>query len=184
MKQEKNIDGGPYLSTQVARRMLDHARRDLIEVSAMRLQKLVYLAHEYNVWKTTKPLVSDPVEAWTNGPVFPELYRHIGNSDREIVESIPEKTHVDQLLGNLDQDQEAVEHIDKVYGTFRNFSGAQLSRALHRKGRPWHRARNGLAPGDFLRRLLDGTPKRPEISLEIIKRHFWNAGLWRRAGHD
>src|SRR5688500_10553579 len=44
-------------------------------MSAMKLQKLVYYAQAWHLVWEDKPLFSERVEAWANGPVVPELYR-------------------------------------------------------------------------------------------------------------
>ena len=45
------------------------------ELTAMKLQKLVYYAEAWNLAWDGEPLFSENFEAWANGPVVPELYQ-------------------------------------------------------------------------------------------------------------
>jgi len=43
-------------------------------MTAMKLQKLVYYCQAWHLAWTEKPLFSNKIEAWKNGPVIPSLY--------------------------------------------------------------------------------------------------------------
>ena len=61
-------------------------------ISAMKLQKLVYYCQAWSLVWDERPLFSERIEAWTNGPVVPELFAfHRGQF---IVDEIP--------IGNVD----------------------------------------------------------------------------------
>ncbi|PIM53432.1 hypothetical protein CS062_09710 [Roseateles chitinivorans] len=45
------------------------------EVSAMKLQKLMYYAQAWNLVWDESPLFSEDFQAWANGPVLPSLYQ-------------------------------------------------------------------------------------------------------------
>ncbi|HCU23588.1 MAG TPA: hypothetical protein DF383_01115, partial [Deltaproteobacteria bacterium] len=44
-------------------------------ITAMKLQKLVYYSQAWSLVWDEKPLFKEKIEAWTNGPVVPALYR-------------------------------------------------------------------------------------------------------------
>lgn len=44
------------------------------EMTAMKLQKLVYYAQAWSLVWDERPLFASRIEAWANGPVTPELY--------------------------------------------------------------------------------------------------------------
>lgn len=57
------------------------AARSLCELknwnaSNLELQKLLYIAHMFQLGETGNPLVTEPFEAWDYGPVVPQVYRH------------------------------------------------------------------------------------------------------------
>ena len=45
-------------------------------MSAMKLEKLVYYSQAWHLVWEDKPLFRERIEAWANGPVVPELYKH------------------------------------------------------------------------------------------------------------
>jgi len=45
------------------------------QMTAMKLQKLVYYSQAWSLVWDEKPLFDEPVEAWINGPMVPALYQ-------------------------------------------------------------------------------------------------------------
>lgn len=44
------------------------------EMTAMKLQKLVYYAQTWSLVWNESPLFNEPIEAWTNGPMVRSVY--------------------------------------------------------------------------------------------------------------
>ena len=108
------------------------------EMTAMKLQKLVYYCQAWALVWDEKPLFEERIEAWANGPVVPELYRtHRGLFK---VPTWPEGQSQD--LG-----AEERETIDSVLEHYGPKSSQWLSELTHRED-PWADARGGLAPGE------------------------------------
>ncbi|MBW1614810.1 MAG: DUF4065 domain-containing protein [Deltaproteobacteria bacterium] len=107
-------------------------------VTAMKLQKLVYYAQAWSLVWDEKSLFSARIEAWANGPVSPELYRHhygeffIHNWRNGKISNLTtkERTTIDSVL--------------KYYG---HRSAIWLSELTHNE-RPWKEARKGLGPNE------------------------------------
>ena len=106
------------------------------------MQKLLYLAEGWSLAVNGTSLFRDPIEAWDNGPVVPEIYIALrGYGTRPIVTKLIE----------LDDDGEAVEAsaylspneqavIENVWSGYQDWSGPQLIRLTHEDGSPWHTA--------------------------------------------
>ena len=45
-------------------------------ISNLKLQKLLYYAQGFHLALYDQPLFPEAIEAWTHGPVVPDLYRH------------------------------------------------------------------------------------------------------------
>lgn len=62
-------------------------------MTTMKLQKLCYYAQAWHLVWAEKPLFDEPIQAWANGPVCPELYQaHKGKFDidaRELPQGNP-----------------------------------------------------------------------------------------------
>lgn len=107
-------------------------------MSTWKLQKLVYYCQAWHsVWEE-RPLFSDRIEAWANGPVVPALYKqHRGAFE---VSSWPSG---DSRRVTADE----ASSIDAVLKTYGSRPGHWLSALTHRE-QPWLKARLGLADGE------------------------------------
>ena len=156
-------------SVEAARALFDASggRRD---ISALKMQKLVYIAHENHIAFTGKPFISDRVEAWSNGPVFPALNEFIGNSHRRLVADacLPE---------NGDLDPRTEDYIKGIWDRLANRTGRGLSKDTHAKGTPWHMAMH--PERSLFQKLTFWRPIHPEIDYQLIKAHLCKSGMWR-----
>jgi len=108
------------------------------EMTAMKLQKLVYYSQAWSLVWDECPLFQSRIEAWANGPVVPALYReHKGQFK---VSSWP-KGDSDALSAK------AKATIDAVLVFYGGKSSQWLSDLTHSE-RPWQEARGSLAPGE------------------------------------
>lgn len=108
-------------------------------LSAMKLQKLLYYCQAWSLVWDERPLFSEPIQAWANGPVVYDIYQaHRGQFQ---VANWPE--------GNVDNlDPTARETIDAVLKFYGEKTAQWLSDLSH-KEEPWNQAREGLAPGEW-----------------------------------
>jgi uncharacterized phage-associated protein len=115
-------------------------RRD--EMTAMKLQKLVYYAQAWSLVWIERPLFPQPIEAWAGGPVCPELFaRH--RSHFKVSAAV---------MGDGDEDALSNEEriaIDTVIEFYGKHTAQWLSDLTHLE-RPWvdARVRAGAGPGD------------------------------------
>lgn len=125
------------------------------EMTAMKLEKLVYYSQAWSLVWDEEPLFKERIEAWVNGPVVPALYRlHRG------MFRVSEWLHGDPA--NLTPQQ--IETIDAVLDYYGDKSSQWLSDLTHREA-PWSAAREGLDPGD---------PCKREISLAAMAEYYSN----------
>ena len=97
---------------------IDEQAGDLI--SNMKLQKLVYYAQGISLALHDRPLFPESLEAWTYGPVVPELFH---TYKRYETGAIPPPRDMDFSL----YDSETRELLDEVYAVFGQFSAWMLS---------------------------------------------------------
>jgi uncharacterized phage-associated protein len=106
----------------------------------LKLQKLVYYSQAWSLVWDEKPLFSEPIEAWANGPVAPKLF-----------ERLRQKFNVDEkILGCGNPEKISVKGratIDSVLEYYGKRSSQYLSDLTHMED-PWRNAREGLAPGE------------------------------------
>ncbi len=108
------------------------------EMTAMKLQKLVYYAQAWSLVWDERPLFGERIEAWANGPVARDLYdRHRGRF---------------QIADWPDGDPDTLsaqerETVDAVLDYYAPHPSQALSDLTHREA-PWREARRGLPPGE------------------------------------
>jgi uncharacterized phage-associated protein len=108
------------------------------EMTAWKLQKLVYYSQAWSLVWDERPLFSNRIEAWANGPVSPDLYSaHRGKF------KVAKMDNGDRR--RLDTD--ARETIDAVLEHYGDKPSQWLSDLTHRED-PWRNARMGIADGE------------------------------------
>lgn len=106
-------------------------------MSTMKLQKLCYYSQGWSLAWDERPLFSDEIQAWANGPVIFSLFdRHRGQF------TVDEWKHGD---ATAIQDDEK-DTIDAVLRSYGELSGQQLSDKTHQE-RPWVEARGESSVG-------------------------------------
>lgn len=108
------------------------------QMSAMKLQKLVYYSQAWSlVWDDT-PLFSERIEAWANGPVVRELFDHHRGQFAVSAEL---------FNANATLTPTQCETIDAVLEAYGNKSAQWLSDQTHFES-PWKEARLGLSENE------------------------------------
>lgn len=106
------------------------------DMSAMKLQKLVYYSQAWSLVWDDAPLFQNNFEAWANGPVSPDLYAiHRGQYS---VSAWDYRTVANGMLS-----VQQIETIDAVLAAYGDKSAQWLSDQTHTE-LPWKDARAGL----------------------------------------
>ena len=101
-------------------------------ISNLKLQKLLYYAQGFYLALNGEPLFGEAIEAWTHGPVVPEIYRQYKGHGAE---AIPRPEGFDVAQYN-----EAIrDFLDEVYSVFGQFSAWKLREMTHDEP-PWQEA--------------------------------------------
>lgn len=116
------IDVGKYFLS-----LADEDAGDLI--SNLKLQKLAYYAQGFHLAVLGRPLFDAPIEAWTHGPVVPDLYHAYKAHGSE---AIPAPVGFDPLV--LDADSR--ELLDEVHSVYGQYSAWKLRNMTHEES-PW-----------------------------------------------
>lgn len=108
-------------------------------MTAMKLQKLLYYSQAWALVWDEKPMFSDTVQAWANGPVVYSVY----GFHRGMFEVGPGRLGGDGNPDVLTAQERAT--VDAVLNYYGDMSAQALSDLTHAE-EPWKRAREGLAP--------------------------------------
>ena len=125
---EKDLE--PIKSLAIANWFLEKAWRCNLKITAIRLQKLVYFTHGWHLALYNEPLTDELPQAWSWGPVFPDIYdvtKKYGS--QPIYEHVSETT--------IQSDDTRIHLLEKVWKIYNKYSDVQLS-SLAREDGSWH----------------------------------------------
>lgn len=111
-------------------------------LSNLKLQKLAYYCQGFHLAIFDDVLFREPIQAWTHGPVVPELYQAYKEYGSQRIVATKECSAVAEQL--TDQERELIE---EVYDVFGQYSAWALRNMTHEE-RPWlrHEATGGNIP--------------------------------------
>ena len=162
------------LSPAIANEFIRLADAEGRTLTQMQLQKLVYIAHGWNLAINGAPLTVDEPQAWDYGPVYPELWKALRSYGREPVERlIKYRDYMPFASSDKVAEAELEDHeralIERVYSDYGKFPAFKLSALTHRDGTPWTQVYD------------DGAGKFDEIPADKIREHFVDLARTRRA---
>ncbi|MBV9140098.1 MAG: SocA family protein [Pseudonocardiales bacterium] len=120
-----------YQAMTVAKWFIAWAEAEDADLSNLKLQKLLYYAQGHHLARTGKPLFRETIEAWSHGPVVPEVYRafkDFGSSDIRLPDS--DTFMWDQI------DAEATDLLILIWNTYGEFAAWRLRNMAHDEA-PW-----------------------------------------------
>lgn len=136
-----------------------------VGLTQMQVQKLVYLAHGWNLGALDEPLIEDQVEAWKFGPVIRRLYSALsryGNNPIERLIHWGEDTFLlasdDDGIATADLAEWERAVVDSVWENYGHYPAFRLSALTHQPDTPWSKTYH------------DGDKR--VISNTLIKEHF------------
>ncbi len=171
----------------IANEFLERSGRDGLAMTPMKLLKLVYIAHGWNLAVTGLPLFEDKVQAWQYGPVVPSLFHEFKEFGRKAIKKLahtfefderePSQLRVDApFVPKTELD--TIRLLDWSWGRYGKMSGPKLSELTHEAGTPWWEAREAMKKQNLAEgRLEDYWMKGYVIENVTIRKHYvdlWN----------
>ncbi len=129
-----------YDARAVANIVLAFAHNEGMQLSNLKLQKLLYLAHGYLLAQHGRPLVKGGFEAWAYGPVSRTAYHAFKQFDDMPITNRarrfdPVNSQHEDIFVDLDEIAVfAIEEVVRVFGAWPEF---ELVEFTHKPGTPW-----------------------------------------------
>ena len=98
-------------------------------ISNLKLQKLCYFAQGFYLAINGEKLFNEEIEAWTHGPVIPDLYHEYKIYENQ---AIPKPKNLDFSIYKED----TIEFLNEIYSVFGQYSAWVLRNITH-GGKPW-----------------------------------------------
>jgi len=142
-----------YSPLAVANYFLDLAKSKN-GIDPMKLQKLIYFAHGWNLALYHKPLINEDVQAWEYGPVVQSVYHEFKKFGSDRISELA--TDFDYDKNELFTpripltDQGTVALLNKIWEIYGDYSGIQLSHLTHAPDSAWSKARDAKPGQKFV----------------------------------
>lgn len=143
-------------SQQIANFFINKSLNSGRELTPMKLIKLTYIAHGWNLGIYDAPLLDEAIQAWKYGPVIESIYdefKRYGSS--QIVEYVR-----DEFGQYPAPDTQTHPLLEMVWETYGKFNGVELSAMTHQPNTPWDivwnqhggsRQNSALIPNDLIK---------------------------------
>lgn len=130
----------------VGNNILQRGFAENIDITPMKLQKLIYFVYRDYLQETGRSLFNERFETWKYGPVVPSVYNEFKKCGSNIIRKYAfddNKTYT-----TVDEDSSPVFRnvIDCVWNTYKNYDGIVLSSMTHREGSAWRKAYEKRSP--------------------------------------
>ena len=134
----------------VANLLLDWADAEGIDISPMKIQKILYFSNSDLIVSTGRPLFDQYFEAWDYGPVNPSLYKEFKKfGDRPIRGRAKafDPVQASSYCPRSQLSREVEARVRASYDFYKRFSAIALSDLSHSKAGAWRQARSLFANG-------------------------------------
>jgi uncharacterized phage-associated protein len=144
------IETMTYSTKAIANYFIDLAKKSddptRKKLTPMKLQKLVYFAHGWNLGLHHKPLIDEEVQAWRFGPVVNSIYHEFKRFGNDSINGYATDFDVnapldDQPAPKISPSDPIVPLLDRIWEVYGKYTGVQLSNATHQPGTPWEKTR-------------------------------------------
>lgn len=154
------IDGAEGQDARgVANFVLDNFDAERLQISNLKLNKLLFFAHGFFRSRYGRRLIRNHFEAWENGPVLRVVFDSFKQNGRDPIKN---RAFVfDYVTGNhqkiecvgLSDEQET--YLRSVIDHYARYDAGQLVGLTHLQGTPWYRARHSIDENRLRDRIPD-----------------------------
>ena len=136
-----------YDAREVANYILDEADQTGIEITNLKLLKLIFFAHGFHLAQFDQPLIGEEFQAWQYGPVAQSVYYAFKHSGAAPIRSRATAINLENgkhetIQPSLDGDTKSFLKI--ILQSYANYAAFTLSDLTHQKGTPWEAVWNSF----------------------------------------
>lgn len=109
-----------------------------VELTPMKLIKMVYIAHGWHLGVYDTPLINEAVQAWKYGPVIDSVYQHFKKYRDKQVTAMAESSVDGQIsIPTVGDNSALITFLDVIWEKYKKFNGWELSDITHQQDTPW-----------------------------------------------
>lgn len=139
-----------FLTNAVANDILKLAKEEHINITPLKLQKIMYFLAGKYIADTGEPLFTEHFRAWLYGPVLPSVYqefRSYGSSPIRFY-STDAKGLAWFTRDDLPENNNYFKALESTWNKYKNYSAKKLVDLTHTKDSPWARTKCNAAIDD------------------------------------
>lgn len=124
----------------VGNNILQRGFAENIDITPMKLQKLIYLVYKEYYKENKKSLFSEPFEVWKYGPVIRSVYDVFKKYKSNRISQYAAEPDGSVLIVNELGSLSFKKALDYVWNKYKYYDGIPLSEMTHRQGTAWWKA--------------------------------------------
>jgi uncharacterized phage-associated protein len=125
------VTAAPYSAMTIAKWFVAWATSEEADLSNLKLQKLLYYAQGWHLAQTGQALFGDRMQAWSHGPVVPDVY----HSFKQFKTADVRLEDEDPFVWS-DVDKKTSQFLIRVWNTYGEFGAWRLRNMTHEEA-PW-----------------------------------------------
>ncbi|MFT4967597.1 MAG: putative phage-associated protein [Candidatus Deianiraeaceae bacterium] len=127
-----------YTPQQVANYFIEQARRQGVELTKIKLMKLVYISYAWYLYFTDQDLFDEKIEAWEYGPVIPAIRDKINeNIEGNIIQDYIDGEDTKIPKEDFQTDEFLRITVNCIWDLYKNTTPFKLVGILHEEGSAW-----------------------------------------------
>ena len=128
------------LATDLCNNILARGKKEKIDITPVKLQKLMYYTCREYVRLTGHMPIEESFEVWKYGPVIPSVYAEFCCYHAEPIKTYSKDARGKSYMADEANNPNLLRALDAVWGAMKYMTGMQLSDKSHKKGSGWDRA--------------------------------------------
>ena len=135
-----------YTAFHIANYFLWRAWKEGVEITTLKLIKLVYIAYGWNFAITGKKLFDEGIFAWKYGPVIPSIYHYFKRFGSDPIKKncYAAKFKADGQLDDVPaipaKEKDILKILNAEWIKYKELNGVELSNITHARGGAWDTA--------------------------------------------
>ena len=124
----------------VGNSILDRAAKENIDMTPMKLQKLIYCLYKEYYKNTGRALFDERFEAWKYGPVLRSIYDAFKKFGANVIKGFAKSADGNVYVVNAKSSEAFTKAFDTVWRKYSEYDGIVLSAFTHRDNTAWRKA--------------------------------------------